>query len=98
MVSGFEVHGSKPDVVVADTPHVQLVSDTQVRLAVTRNCTSRSPLMMVLLLILRKLREEDSIRLDLQCIRSAFKIGADRLSRRRDASDWMLTPAAVADI
>jgi hypothetical protein len=78
--------------------HVQHISDAQVMLAVTRNSTSRSPRMMVLLRILRMHCEEKVISLGLQYIPSVFNIWADCLSRRRDASDWMVTPAVVAEI
>jgi hypothetical protein len=54
-------------------------------LAGTSNWTSRSPRMMELLRILRKLCEDNGNSLGLQYIPSVLNIWADRLSRRRDA-------------
>jgi hypothetical protein len=51
---------------IARDIHVQLVSDSQVTLVVTRNWTSRPPRMMVLLRILRKFGEDNGISLGLQ--------------------------------
>jgi hypothetical protein len=77
---------------------VQLFSDSQVALAVFRNWTCRSPRVMVLLRILRRLCEENAISLGLQYISSVLNIWADKLSRSRLSSDWALTPSSLAKI
>jgi hypothetical protein len=82
----------------ARSSHVQLISDSQVTLAVTKNWTSRSPRLMALLRILRQLCENNGISLGLQYIPSVLNIWADKLSRRRDASDWALTPTVIKHI
>jgi hypothetical protein len=51
---------------VARSLHVNLLSDSQVSLAVVRNLTSRSPRIIDLLRILRLLCEENGISLGLQ--------------------------------
>jgi ribonuclease HI len=83
---------------VARSLHVNLLSDSQVSLAVVRNWTSRSPRLMALLRILRRLCEENGISLGLQYIPSVLNIWADKLSRCRDSSDWAITPFALAQI
>jgi ribonuclease HI len=83
---------------VARSLHVTLLSDSQVSLAVVRNWTSRSPRLMDLLRILRRLCEENEISLGLQYILSVLNIWADNLSRCRDSSDWAITPFALAQI
>jgi ribonuclease HI len=81
---------------VARSLHVNLLSDSQVSLAVVRNLTSRYPRLMALLRIIRRVREENGISLALQYIPSVRNIWADKLSRCRDSSDWTTTPFALA--
>jgi hypothetical protein len=90
--------GLKTFLPVARSLHVQLVSDSQVALAVVRNRTSRSPKIMVLLRTLRGLCEENGISLGLQYITSVLNIWADKLSRCRLSSDWAVTPSSLAQI
>jgi hypothetical protein len=82
----------------ARSSHVQLISDSQVTLAVTKNWTSRSPRLMALLRILRQLCENNGISLGLQYLQSVVNIWADKLSRRRDTSDCALTPTVIKHI
>jgi hypothetical protein len=92
------IFGLKAFLPVARQQRVQLLSDSQVALAVIRNWTCRSPRVMVLLRILRRLCEENGISLGLQYIPSVLNIWADKLSRSRLSSDWALTPSSLAQI
>jgi hypothetical protein len=53
---------------------------------------------MALLRILRQLCEDNGISLGLQYIPSVLNLWEDKLSHRRDASDWALTQAAVEQV
>jgi hypothetical protein len=66
--------GLKTFLPVANQQRVQLLSDSQVALAVISNWTCRSPRDMVLLRILRRLCEENGISLGLQYIPSVLNI------------------------
>jgi hypothetical protein len=92
------IFGLKTFLPVASQQRVQLLSDSQVALTVIRNWTCRSPRVMVLLRILRRLCEENGISLGLQYIPSVLNIWADKLSRSRLSSDWALTPSSLAQI
>jgi hypothetical protein len=90
--------GLKTFLPFARQQRVKLLSDSQVALAVIRNWTCRSPRVMVLLRILRRLCEESGISLGLQDIPTVLNIWADKLSRSRLSSDWALTPISLAQI
>jgi hypothetical protein len=90
--------GLKSFLEVARNQQLLLVSDSQVSLAVTRNWTSKSPRILALLRILRRLCEDHGISLALRYIPSVLNTWADKLSRHRDASDWCLTASAAAQV
>jgi hypothetical protein len=92
------IFGLKMFLPVARQQRVQLLSDSQVALAVTRNWTCRSPRVMVLLRIMRRICEENGISLGLQYIPSVLNIWADKLSRSRPSSNWALIPSSLAQI
>jgi hypothetical protein len=92
------IFGLKTFLPVARQQRVQLLSDSQVASAVIRNWTCRSPRVMVLLRILRRLCEENGISLGLQYTSSVLNIWADNLSRSRISSEWVLTPSSHAQI
>jgi ribonuclease HI len=92
------IFGLKTFLPVARQQRVQLLSDSQVALAVIRNWTCRSPRVMVLLRILRRLCEENGISLGPQYLPSVLNIWADKLSRSRLSSDWAFTRSSLAQI
>jgi ribonuclease HI len=69
------IFGLKTFLPVARQQRIQLLSDSQVALAVIRNWTCKSPRVMAFLRILRRLCEENGISLGLQYIPSVLNIG-----------------------
>ena len=77
---------------------VLLWEDNQAVVRVLSGLTSRSPRMMEELRKLWWLLDVHDISLRAKYIRSAANVWADRLSRERDYTDWMLNPRVFRDI
>ncbi len=77
---------------------VLLWEDNQAVVAVLTGLTSRSAPMMAELRKLWWLLDTNDISLRAKYIRSAANVWADRLSRQRDYTDWMVRPDVFRDI
>ena len=78
--------------------HITQWVDSSVAAANIYNWTSRSPIALALLRILRRLLESLGLSMSTQRLASVLNLLSDRLSRVRPADDWRLTDAAAHSI
>jgi hypothetical protein len=89
------VHGVCEFTSFARGQQVQLVSDSRVTEHIVCNWTSRSPLPLAHLRILRAVRKTRGIALCTRHLPSVLNLWTDRLSRRRDSIAWGLSPTST---
>lgn len=78
--------------------HIQQWVDSAVASANVRNWTSRSPVALALLRILRRLLEDLGLSMATNRLPSVLNLLSDRLSRSRPADDWALSMPAAASV